>query len=71
MSHLYIAFDRYATIGTVMHHILVISGQETAFEVNLWSCTSSCHMSKHVSSIGGEISIRLIAQDTGVCNLLQ
>jgi len=25
MSHLNIAFDRYASIGTVMHYILVIS----------------------------------------------
>jgi len=25
MSHLNIAFDRYAAIGTVMHYILVIS----------------------------------------------
>jgi len=28
MSHLNIAFDRYASIGTVMHYILVISQQE-------------------------------------------
>jgi len=27
MSHLNIAFDRYAFIGTVMHYILVISRQ--------------------------------------------
>jgi len=25
MSHLNVAFDRYASIGTVMHYILVIS----------------------------------------------
>jgi len=28
MSHLNIAFDRYASLGTVMHCILVISGLE-------------------------------------------
>jgi len=28
MSHLNIAFDRYASIGTVMHYILVISVQD-------------------------------------------
>jgi len=33
MSHLNIAFDRYASKGTVMHYILVISVQYTCVTV--------------------------------------
>jgi len=31
MAHLNIAFDRYASIGTVMHYILVISVLDAGF----------------------------------------
>jgi len=32
MSHLNIAFDRYASMGTVMHYILVINKREVVIK---------------------------------------
>jgi len=34
MSHLNNAFDRYASIGTVMHYILVIVKQKNGFRLD-------------------------------------
>jgi len=36
MSHLKITFDRYASIGTVMHYIMVISVLDTLTPLTLW-----------------------------------
>jgi len=38
MSHLNIAFDRYAWIGTVMHYILVIS--EPGWDALISTCST-------------------------------
>jgi len=42
MSHLNIAFDRFASVGTVMHYILVISipdnqARSQKFIMDVWS----------------------------------
>jgi len=39
MSHLNIAFDRYVSIGIVMHYILVVSLLDR-YHFHLNSCTS-------------------------------